>query len=145
MPVIGRAIGGAEQVEHDDALIAAQHVQQVETTHGAFLNNVVAFMRSNRRRRGTLPPGYSVRGSMVPKNSRVESDLGYSPSLGEEILPWRGGAWQTYTFDAFSSTWSSAEPVLGIGETLLLHQANGGSTAIPHASTAAVSRTRLMV
>ena len=64
-----------------------------------------------------ISPGTNFVSSIVPRAGLIQSNLGYTPNNGDQVLLWNGSNYSTNTY---SGGWSPTEPSLNIGEGFVL-------------------------
>jgi hypothetical protein len=69
------------------------------------------------------PQGFSIKSSKIPQAGLLQTDLGFTPTPGDQIQKFNAGsqAFEIYIFDEFGGGWflglESKEPSLGIAES----------------------------
>lgn len=82
----------------------------------------------------TLSKGFNFASSQVPQAGGMQSVLGYAPHVGDVVYTWSAGfsanGFGTFfpdTNDPADLVWDSGEPVLAVGDAVLLFSKDGQS------------------
>jgi hypothetical protein len=73
-------------------------------------------------------PGFNFVASVIPKAGALDTDLGYTPTLGDAVFTWNGAGYDENDFFGAGAGWSSgSSPALAIGQGIVLSAAAAGT------------------
>jgi hypothetical protein len=83
----------------------------------AYTNTFVGEVVTGTSLLNPIPKGFSLKGSIVPQGGKLDSDLGYVPTDGDNIYRWVDGEWSisNYSDQGAGLDWDSV-PTPGVGE-----------------------------